>query len=267
MIQRLIFGELVRQYREERGIEFSEAEQRLGGYGGKLSKVEGGTIGPDRNYVESMIEFYKLDHWDADELRDLAIKARRRSSPKGVPSSSRRYVALERVAAEIRMVYNEIPGLLQSTEFAHCMLARSPVLPSSDSYAQAEARQHRGDAVLREGGSDVRVVLGVEALYREVGGPEVLARQLERLLELIELPNVQIRIVPWSAGVVPGLGCPFTLLYIKPARKIAYVASLIRPDYIKATDAFTVAFNQAWELASSDDDSAEILKARIAELS
>jgi hypothetical protein len=47
--------------------------------------------------------------------------------------------------------------------------------------------------------------------------------------------------VAWSAGAVPALNCPFTLLYSKPARTIAYVSSLTRPDCIKATGPHTVA--------------------------
>ncbi|CRK57482.1 Putative DNA-binding protein [Alloactinosynnema sp. L-07] len=95
----------------------------------------------------------------------------------------------------------------------------------------------------------------------------MLREQLVHLAKVAEFANVRFRILPWSAGSSPALGCPFTLLYIKPSRTIAYVASLTRPEYIKATGPYSVGFDQAWELAVSDSDSMEILSERIAELS
>lgn len=267
VIQRLIFGELARQYREELAIDFPTAEAELASYQGKLSKIENGMIAADRALVEGMIALYELAGEDADHMRDLAMSARRRSTPAKVPGNSRRYVALERVASEIRMVYNEIPGLLQNAEFACAILSRSPFVPSAEARPQAEAREQRSRAIIRPGGPNIWIVLGIEALYREVGGREILREQLMHLAKVAEFANVRFRVLPWSAGSSPALGCPFTLLYIKPSRTIAYVASLTRPEYIKATGPYTVAFDQAWELAVSDSDSAEILGERIAALS
>lgn len=267
VIQRLIFGELARQYREELRIDSADAARELGGYNAKLSKIEGGLIAADRTFVEAMIELYELDGIEADQLRDLAMSARRRATPSRVPGNSRRYVALERVASEIRMVYNEIPGLLQTPDFARAALLRSPAIPGAEALGHAEARTQRGDQVLRQEGTQLWFVLGIEALYREVGGRDVMRRQLERVAEIAGMDNVRLRVLPWSAGSVPALSCPFTLLYIKPARSIAYVASLTRPEYIKATDLYRLAFDQAWDLATHEGDSAAILKEKIAELS
>ena len=80
------------------------------------------------------------------------------------------------------------------------------------------------------------------------------------------MPNVRFRILPGSAGACPALSCPFTLLYVKPARTLAYVESLTRPDYIKATGPYLVAFDHAYRIAASQDESRVILEERIAEL-
>jgi hypothetical protein len=46
--------------------------------------------------------------------------------------ASRQYVSLERRATKIAMVYNEIPGLLQTAEFAYTALSLSPVIVVAD---------------------------------------------------------------------------------------------------------------------------------------
>lgn len=267
VIQRLQFGERARQHREAAGIDFADADMALGGYAGKLSKIENGVIAAQTPDIEAMIRMYGLTSQDADDLRELGKEARRRSAPKNVGGKSRQYVSLERSAAEIRMVYNEIPGLLQTRDFAFAALTESPMVPGGEAFRQAEARAERGTRIVHPGGPQMWIVLGAEALYREVGGRSVLRDQLVRLAEVADMENVSFRILPWSAGVSPGLSCPFTLLYVKPARTIAYVASLTRPDYIRATGPYLAAFEHAYRIAATDDESRAILDGRLSDLS
>jgi hypothetical protein len=269
VIQRLQFGERARQHRERAKVSFGEADKHLGSYVGKLSKIENGIIAAKPAVVEAMIELYGLTAHDADRLRELGSEARRRSAPQGaVMGTSRYYVSLERNATEIRMVYNEIPGLLQTCDFAMAALARSPMVPSGDLLSLAAARAARSTELIHSGGARVGIVLGVEALYREVGGQTVLRDQLVRLQEMSVLDNVSLRIVEWSAGACPALSVPFTLLYVPSARTtIAYVEAMTRPDYIKATNPYLAAFDQATAIAASEEASRAILDARVSHLS
>ena len=57
-------------------------------------------------------------------------------------------------------------------------------------------------------------VIDESELLRVVGGPDVMAAQLRHLLELTELPHVDVRVLPFTAGVRrPHLG-RFVLLDI-----------------------------------------------------
>jgi len=50
-------------------------------------------------------------------------------------------------------------------------------------------------------------------LRRPIGGPEVMAEQLDQLADAALLPNVSIRVVPFSAGLHRGmLSGPFAIL-------------------------------------------------------
>ncbi|WP_156893418.1 helix-turn-helix domain-containing protein [Actinokineospora enzanensis] len=266
VIARLQCGELTRQLREAAGIEPGVADREMGGYASKLSKIESGTIAPQPADIEWMIKRYRPTAAQAAELTRLAVDGRRRARPAKTDVQSRQYVALERRASEIRMVYNEIPGLLQITPYAHAALSRSPVVAAADVLDIAEERAERGRLVIRPDGPDVWVVLGIEALERSSAAPGVLRQQLEHIRSIAELPNVRCRVIPREVGNVPALSAGFTLLHVEPTWSIVFVAGLTRADYIKATGPYMAAFDQAWNLASPEEETAAILEARITDL-
>jgi hypothetical protein len=54
-------------------------------------------------------------------------------------------------------------------------------------------------------------VLDEAVLRREVGGPEVMARQLDRLCESATLPQVRLQVLPFGAGAHIGVTGPFVI--------------------------------------------------------
>lgn len=55
--------------------------------------------------------------------------------------------------------------------------------------------------VLYDGEHHYDVVLGEQALYTDIGGPEVMREQIDRILRDIDLPSLTLGIVPASARV------------------------------------------------------------------
>lgn len=264
IVQRLILGERLRGLRESSGVGLDDANASLGWYRGKLSKVETGTLGITEKELNALLESYGVSGPDAEQVRQLGRDARRRAAPERVSDWSKQYVPLERAASEVRMVYSDVPGLLQTADYARAQLSRSPVVTAADLDSMASAREERGDRLFREDAQQVWAVLGEEAIVRQVGTPEQMNAQLKRLQVLSELPNVSIRIIPLQVGLYAGLSCPFTLLWIEAARAtIAYTETLTGADYIKSTGAYAVAFDQAAEGSLSEDDSRILLDQRI----
>lgn len=193
-------------------------------------------------------------------MRQLGVEARRRAAPERVADWAKQYIPLERAATEIRMVYSEIPGLLQTKAYARAQLARSPVVTAADLESMAAAREERGGRLFRANAPKVWAVLGEEAMLRRVGTPDDMAAQLARLRQIADLPSVSLRVVPLDNGPHAGLSCPFTLLWINEARaSIAYVETLTGADYVKSTSAYTLAFDQAEGDALSEDDTRALL--------
>ena len=59
----------------------------------------------------------------------------------------------------------------------------------------------------------LQVALNEAILRRPVGGVGVMAGQLDQLVEASRLPNVSLRVAPFSAGVHPGvMSGPFVIL-------------------------------------------------------
>jgi Domain of unknown function (DUF5753) len=267
VVQRLVCGEKAREWRLLRHIELVDADARLGKYRGKLSKIETGLLAPKPDETEALIGLYGLTGSDADEFRRLASEARRRSSSESVGTSNLRYVVLERTAVEIRMAYPEVPGLLQTRDFALASLSRSTGITAAELPKQAAARAERGRRILTQDGPKVLAVIGEEALHYEVGSRDILREQIQWLRELADLPTVSLRVFTFTTGVSPALKCPFTLLYLSsPARTFAYVETLTKGDYVKTVQPYIDAFDLTWDLAENESATKRILDRRITDL-
>ncbi|WP_018682771.1 DUF5753 domain-containing protein [Actinokineospora enzanensis] len=268
VVQRLICGEKAREWRLKRGVELVDADAALGKYRGKLSKIETGMLAPKPDEVNILVELYQLGGAAEDDFRRLASAARKRTTAPSNRGEELRYISLERSASEIRMIYPEVPGLLQTEEYGLAGLAKSTYFSAADFPRLARARVERSSRLLAPSGPRVFAVLGEAALHYEVGGRDVLLRQLEWLREIADLETVAIRVFPFTAGGNPALTCPFTLLHIPaPTRTIAYVETLTGADYVKATQPYGSAFTLAWEEAESEEDTRVRLERRIADLS
>ncbi|MCP2099136.1 hypothetical protein LV78_007137 [Actinosynnema pretiosum] len=256
--------------REAAGLETGTAEAAMitaiGGYPSQLSKLETARIAPKPAQVDWMISEYRPTSDEADSLRGLATTANTRAQPVSTGVDTREYLARERSASKVWMIYNEIPGLLQIHEFAYAVLSQSPLVDSSDVEALARDRAERGQRIFRADGPEVWVALGEAALDRLDGGPEIGARQLDHLLAVSAMPTAHLKIIPSSAGSVTGLSNPFTLLHEEPDEWLAFVGHIARNDYVKKPSRFRLVFEHAWDLGATEEQSRAILEARVVDL-
>jgi Domain of unknown function (DUF5753) len=104
-----------------------------------------------------------------------------------------------------------LPGLLQTREYAREIL-RAFEKPPETLDRSVELRMRRQGLLDASPGPDFAFMIDEAALHRWVGGPDVMRRQLHRLEELDQRPNIDIRIVPFSAGAHAGVRGPFALI-------------------------------------------------------
>ena len=103
-----------------------------------------------------------------------------------------------------------IPGLFQTESYARAVIGttRSGAV-AEDAVATRLAR--REIMTREEDPARIVAVLDESALYRPVGGPEVMREQLLALVEVIQRPNVSVFVVPKHVGAYAGLDGPIGL--------------------------------------------------------
>ncbi|MFF4378052.1 helix-turn-helix domain-containing protein [Kitasatospora sp. NPDC001547] len=103
-----------------------------------------------------------------------------------------------------------IPGLLQTGAYATALFAQTyPPLPHHEIDLRTAFRIQR-QRVVRSGAVPYTAFIHQAALHMQFGGPRVLTEQLNALDVDSEHPNISVRVVPFSAGVVPSPSENFT---------------------------------------------------------
>lgn len=100
-------------------------------------------------------------------------------------------------------------GTLQTEAYATAILRKVvDFLDVPDDVPAGVAKRMERQQVLYDGEHQYDVVLGEQSLYTNVGGPEVMRGQLERLLREIDLPSLALGVLPATAevGMVPVSG-------------------------------------------------------------
>ncbi|TSB19975.1 helix-turn-helix domain-containing protein [Streptomyces benahoarensis] len=217
-MRRRRLGQELRRLRESLGLLGNDVAGRLRWSTSKLSRIEGGRTAPTPADVNRLLDLYGMS--DDDKERDKLAKLTKEARKKGwwqlysdVPYST--YIGLEAEAAQILTYEHVVPGLLQTTRYAEEInRATDPGLSEEALEQRVDVRMHR-QKLLTEGGEplEVRAVLDESALRRMVGDRDVMREQLHRLLEVADLPNVLLQVIPFSAGAHRGtLEGPFIIL-------------------------------------------------------
>ena len=132
-----------------------------------------------------------------------------------------------------------------------------------DAEAATAARLAR-QKVLRSGRRRFIVVLAEQALRTRVGTPQVMAAQLQHLLEVMRLPNV-------SVGIIPPMAERYTLAQVPfwiwddarvTIETISARLEIIRPDEIAL---YTTVFDQLRQSAVYGSKANELIGEAIAE--
>ncbi|MET7452494.1 helix-turn-helix transcriptional regulator [Streptomyces sp. NPDC005574] len=181
------------------------AAQLLEGERSRISYIESGRLGVSRNRLHALLRAYECPPGPYfDELMSMG-----QASGRGwwddfndtIGPAARDLAELESRSTVLRTHSPlVIPGMLQTEEYAHAVLAATESDPGrSDRYTAFRLARQR---VLTDVPSvTYRAVIHESALHTRVGGPEVMRRQLVRLMEVSRLPNVTVQVYPFEAGV------------------------------------------------------------------
>jgi transcriptional regulator with XRE-family HTH domain len=130
-----------------------------------------------------------------------------------------------------------IPGLFETKEYAHAIYRGAG--RSHDLATEAAAARMRRQVILdSDDAPTVVVVLWQHVLKHQIGTAEVMRRQLAKLLEASERPNVVVQVLPASLGANKGLGGSLALASVTGQPDTLLTGSLLEDSV--TTDAMQV---------------------------
>ncbi|MER7045820.1 helix-turn-helix transcriptional regulator [Streptomyces jumonjinensis] len=142
------------------------------------------------------------------------------------------FIGYESRAVEIRLYeVGVIPGLFQTLEYAATIeehsVTRGAITPE-----QARERvaivADRQAAIDRTPGPLIHAVVDESCIRRQVGSPEIMCAQYDRLLEFAEQPNAMLQIAPFTMGERRPFNLPITLLTLPDRSLMFYAESAAR---------------------------------------
>jgi hypothetical protein len=159
-----------------------------------------------------------------------------------------------------------VPGILQTEEYALAVLRifYGERGPAERVPALASLRTRRRDLLFRENAPTFSFVLDESVIRRQVGSPAVMRDQLMQLASLADLPNVTIRVVPFTAGPHLGMRGPFKVIEFDdaPDENVVFLEGLhddVIIDDPDETKGYLAAFEQIIGLALGPPDSLHFL--------
>lgn len=214
-IRRRRLASELRRLREAAELTIDEVGEKLECSASKVSRIETGHVGVTPRDARDMLELYGITGDEREALVQLAREARKPGwwhAYKEVFTGT--FVGLEADASSLRAFQALlVPGLLQTETYARAVIrAMRPDSDESEIQRRVAARTARQQLLSDPNPPEYWAVIDEAVLHRMVGGPEVMAKQAQRLLELGQLPHVTIQVVPFTAGAHPGMEGPFLIL-------------------------------------------------------
>ena len=265
-VRRRELGTALRALRNEAGLTVEQVAQQLECSTSKISRLETGQRGASPRDIRDLCEIYGVQ--DASRREHLAALAREGRDqawwqPFDLPYAT--YVGLEAAAIQISDYEPGVfPALLQTPAFARAVHEGAlPRLSPEVIGQRIESRRLRQEVLNREDPPHLKAVIDEAVLHRPVGGPAVMREQLQVVAEAADQPYVDVRILPFKAGVHPALNSTFVILeFVDPVPGVVYVDGLVGQIYLEREqdfDRYKEVFERLWELSLSAQESKALL--------
>ncbi|MFI6376711.1 helix-turn-helix domain-containing protein [Streptomyces sp. NPDC050546] len=273
-VRRRKLGAELRALRTSAGLTSGEAARLVGWHQSKVSRIETGTSGVKPADVRLLLDAYGVTD---SQLRELLLVLAGSDDGGGrhhwwhayrgvLPPTYRDFISLESQATVMRTLETTVvPGLLQTPEYARAVTkAAVEGLPEDRLDTLVEVRLARQDVLRADPPLELSAVLDEAVLRREVGGPGVMERQLERLVEAARLPQVRLQVLPFAAGAHIGVTGPFVIFSFSSTSDLNVVVldHLTSSLYLERKEdlqAYTEAFNALQIHALSPEDSLDFI--------
>ncbi|GKQ40367.1 helix-turn-helix transcriptional regulator [Streptomyces sp. A012304] len=212
------FGAVVQALREFNELSREEFGRLVGFSKHTVASVELGRRMPDVDFVEAA----ETATGNTGALRKAAVYLVRQ---KGLAAWFREWARLEKTAITLYTYESRmIPGLLQTEAYARQLfIDELPPLNDEQIEANWAARVERQRLLRERPNTAFSFIVEEHVLLRQTGGVEVTRGAVDHLLEVGELRNVEIQIMPLVRRSHAGLHGPMQLLETPKHNWFAYM--------------------------------------------
>lgn len=268
----------LRKAREVKKLTQQQVAESLDWSLSKVNRIESGDVTVSSTDLRALLQAYEIEEADqVEQMTEDAKRSRRRGwwdEPKyreHLTPGTLQLLQFESEATFLRVFQATlVPGLLQTREYAKAVLDFwEEDLSEVDRAARLEVRIRRREQVF--GHPDpphYLLLLDESVLHREVGGHQVMADQLQALLDLSDKPTLTVRVLPLAdAAVMATLG-PFQIFDLGDEENaVLYRENYLQDEIVHTTEAVRRQrriFEQFWDSSLTEDASARLIEARAA---
>jgi transcriptional regulator with XRE-family HTH domain len=231
-------GKRLRELRNQHDLTVEDVAEKLLCSATKISRLETGARRPSLRDVRDLCTLYGVDELASTELMTLARDAREPSWwDKYDDLNLAMLIGLEQEALALTcysMYY--MPALLQTEDYARAIIkAIAPKMDPGIYKQRVEVRLRRQQLLEGANRPRYRVLLDEAVLRRRVGGPAVMAAQLDKVLEDARQDKVTVQIVPFDAGAYAAADGYFVLLEFGEANlpPVVFIEGLTKNQYLE----------------------------------
>lgn len=259
----------LRRARDAQGLSQRDAADALEWSLSKLIRIEAGTVSVSVTDLRALLQQYEIA--DADLVSELEDAARGSKGASWWAEYSdmlnpqfAQYLSYEGAATTLR-AYNPVvfPALLQSEDYAEALMQGGTT--TADVRRGVDLRITRQERLLEAAdGPELHFVVDESVFLRQIGGPQVMRRQLQFIAERAQHPRVRIQLLPFTAGAYFGTSSPFVLLTFKDEDDLLYLESMTGSMANRDDVALTSRYQESFETISAIGQEGEQLLERIA---
>jgi transcriptional regulator with XRE-family HTH domain len=283
-VPRRQLGRYLRDLRNRARLTVAAAALQLEWSQAKIWRIETGQTSLRSLDVEAMCRAYGAPPDVTEGLMGLAKETKARgwwhAYGDVIPEWLEVYVGLEEAASQFSWYESElVPGLLQTSEVARVIISSdNPEVGDEEIERRVHVRIARQALLTRvTAPPQANIVLNEAILRRPIGGPKIMIGQLHRLVTATELPNVSIRVVPFSVGLHHGLmSGPFNILRFprngegrESEPPIVYMDGFTGALYLEKkneVERYRKAFENIWNSALDESASKNLIIQAVREL-
>ncbi|HEV2375957.1 MAG TPA: helix-turn-helix transcriptional regulator [Streptosporangiaceae bacterium] len=265
----------LRSLRTAAGLTREAVVESTGINAATLYRIEHARVRPQTRTLRTLLDLYGVEKDQQDELVALLRDARERgwlqAYQSGLPGQYSTFIGLEG-EAESEWNYESllIPGLLQTTDYARAVISGGqPFLSREEVGQRVEVRMERQGVLHSDHPLSLWAIADEAALRRQVGNSSVMRKQIRHLLDMSELPNVTLQVIPFNAGAHPGqTGSFIAVQYEASIPDVVYIESLAGDLFLEEESQvrrYKLIFEHLRAVSASPDASRALMESLAAE--